>query len=134
MGQAVREMCMLNGESFQVPYPLLMDHAPFLAKLLVNVPKEVLKIFDEAALAFTLGLFDQYSPIRPSIRIRISEFPLEEQLRELRFLHLNCLVRVAGVVTRRSGVFPQLQLVLELGIWKRDFLRVRWFWVLGIDW
>ena len=105
------EMCMLNGESFQVPYPLLMDHAPFLAKLLVNVPKEVLKIFDEAALAFTLGLFDQYSQIRPSIRIRISEFPLEEQLRELRFLHLNCLVRVAGVVTRRSGVFPQLQLV-----------------------
>jgi DNA replication licensing factor MCM2 len=111
MGQAVREMCMLNGESFQIPYPLLMDYAPFLAKLLVNVPREVLKIFDEAALAFTLSLFDQYSQIRPTIRVRVSEFPMEEQLRELRFLHLNSLVRVAGVVTRRSGVFPQLQLV-----------------------
>ena len=25
--------------------------------------------------------------------------------------HLNCLIRVSGVVTRRTGVFPQLQLI-----------------------
>lgn len=25
--------------------------------------------------------------------------------------HLNCLVKVSGVVTRRTGVFPQLRLV-----------------------
>ncbi len=25
--------------------------------------------------------------------------------------HLNCLVRVSGVVTRRTGVFPQLRLI-----------------------
>lgn len=34
-----------------------------------------------------------------------------------RNFHLNCLVRVSGVVTRRTGVFPQLRLV------KYDCLR-----------
>jgi len=37
--------------------------------------------------------------------------PSGESLRDLRQAHLNTLIRVSGVVTRRSGVFPQLKYV-----------------------
>lgn len=35
--------------------------------------------------------------------------PLLEKIREIRQTHLNKLIRVSGVVTRRTGVFPQLK-------------------------
>jgi len=43
--------------------------------------------------------------------VRITELPTSLTLRDLRQSNLNCLVRVSGVVTRRSGVFPQLKYV-----------------------
>merc|ERR1712130_241281 len=49
--------------------------------------------------------------IHSSIHIRITNLPLTDELRDLRQLHLNSFVQVNGVVTRRSSVFPQLQLV-----------------------
>jgi len=36
---------------------------------------------------------------------------VRDSLRDLREQHLNALVKVSGVVTRRTGVFPQLRLV-----------------------
>lgn len=38
--------------------------------------------------------------------------PLLERIRDIRQSHLNTLIRVAGVVTRRTGVFPQLKVNL----------------------
>ena len=109
--ERIREMCIQNKESFEVSFLHLIEANSFLAKLLVNVPSEVLKIFDESAFRATLFLFDEYDQIRPEIHIRFTDLPTVDALRELRFIHLNTLVRVTGVVTRRSGVFPQLQLV-----------------------
>lgn len=109
--EGIREMCVQNGESLVVSYLHLMEFHPFLAKLVATVPIETLRIFDEAALACTLGFFSHYQRIKPEVHVRISDLPTVDNLRDLRFIHLNCLVRVAGVVTRRSGVFPQLQLV-----------------------
>jgi DNA replication licensing factor MCM2 len=43
--------------------------------------------------------------------VRVSDLPVQYTLRQLRQSHLNALVRVSGVVTRRTGVFPQLQMV-----------------------
>lgn len=43
--------------------------------------------------------------------MRISHLPVLENLRDIRRAHLNVLVRVAGVVTRRTGVYPQLKYV-----------------------
>ncbi|GAX74193.1 hypothetical protein CEUSTIGMA_g1642.t1 [Chlamydomonas eustigma] len=45
-------------------------------------------------------------------QVRITDLPLHDKLRELRSFHLNNLVRVSGVVTRRTGVFPQLRVVM----------------------
>lgn len=107
----IRTMCAANGASLEVSYLHLVEANPFLAKLVANVPSATLAIFGEATMRVVLRLFEEYLAIQPEIHVRITDFPALDHLRDLRYNHLNTLVRVGGVVTRRSGVFPQLQLV-----------------------
>ena len=51
----------------------------------------------------------QYSSVREEVFVRIVDFPLVDAIRDIRQSHLHQLVRTTGVVTRRTGVFPQLQ-------------------------
>ncbi len=51
----------------------------------------------------------EYDKIRPEIHVRISELPVSDNLRDIRQIHLNALIKVTGVVTRRTAVFPQLK-------------------------
>ncbi|KAG5462768.1 MAG: hypothetical protein BJ554DRAFT_3612, partial [Olpidium bornovanus] len=71
----------------------------------------MLKIFDEVAIEVVLMSFPEYEQIHSSIHVRITDLPIITSLRDLRQNQLNCLVRICGVVTRRSGVFPQLKYV-----------------------
>ena len=41
--------------------------------------------------------------------VRIEAFPVEDQLRDLRCEHVGQFVHVKGVVTKRSGVYPELK-------------------------
>ena len=45
------------------------------------------------------------------IHVRISDLPLVEEIRSLRQLHLNQLIRTSGVVTSSTGVLPQLSVI-----------------------
>lgn len=54
-------------------------------------------------------LFPNYGKIHKEIHVRITDFGVIDQLRSLRQVHLDALVRVPGVVTRRTGVFPYLK-------------------------
>merc|ERR1712128_27597 len=58
-----------------------------------------------------LNMFPHYERIAKDIHVRISELPLVEDLRSLRQLHLNQLIRTSGVVSASSGVLPQLHMV-----------------------
>lgn len=107
----IRAMCAANLESLEVSYLHLMEANAFLAKLVANCPAETLAIFDEASMRIVLKLFEEYDRIRSEVHVRVTDFPTLDQIRDLRHSHLNTLVRVTGVVTRRSGVFPQLKLV-----------------------
>jgi len=71
----------------------------------------MLTIFDEVALAAILIYYPSYERIHPEVHVRITDLPLSSSLRDLRTRNLNNLVRVSGVVTRRTGVFPQLKYV-----------------------
>lgn len=84
---------------------------PILAYFLTNAPAAMLEIFDEVALDAILVYFPAYKRIHSEIHVRICDLPLSSSLRDLRRANLNNLVRVSGVVTRRSGVFPQLKYV-----------------------
>ena len=71
----------------------------------------MLQIFDEAAKSVVLSMFKNYDRICKEIHVRISDLPLEEELRSLRQLHLNQLIRTSGVVTASTGVLPQLSII-----------------------
>lgn len=103
--------CVANAESLEVSYLHLALSKPILAYFLTNSPSAMLTIFDEVALNAILVYYPSYERIHSEVHVRIGDLPLSSSLRDLRRSNLNTLVRVSGVVTRRSGVFPQLKYV-----------------------
>ncbi|KAF2012153.1 MCM-domain-containing protein [Aaosphaeria arxii CBS 175.79] len=110
-GTRIRTLGEINAESLEVSFDHLAESKATLAFWLANSPTEMLKIFDAVALEVTLIHYPDYERIHSEIHVRMTDIPVQYTLRQLRQTHLNCLVRVSGVVTRRSGVFPQLKYV-----------------------
>mmetsp|Transcript_13302 Transcript_13302/g.20731 ORF Transcript_13302/g.20731 Transcript_13302/m.20731 type:complete len:966 (-) Transcript_13302:2250-5147(-) len=108
--QKIRQMCAHNQQTLQVSYLHLMESEPVLAFWVADAPRDMLDVLNEAATRHTLMLFPSYNAIKSEIHVRISEVPILDSLRDLRRSHLDSLVKVHGVVTRRSQVYPQLQL------------------------
>ncbi|KAG6009017.1 MCM DNA helicase complex subunit [Claviceps maximensis] len=110
-GNRIRTLGEINAETLEVSYEHLSESKAILAYFLANAPAEILKLFDEVAMDVVLLHYPDYERIHSEIHVRIFDLPVHYTLRQLRQSHLNCLVRVSGVVTRRSGVFPQLKYI-----------------------
>ncbi|KJA29045.1 hypothetical protein HYPSUDRAFT_634812 [Hypholoma sublateritium FD-334 SS-4] len=110
-GNRIKHLGEINSESLEISYLHLALSKPILAYFLTNSPAAMLEIFDEIALDAILVYFPSYKRIHSEVHVRISDLPLGSTLRDLRRSNLNNLVRVSGVVTRRTGVFPQLKYV-----------------------
>ncbi|KAI1331695.1 MCM-domain-containing protein [Xylariaceae sp. FL0255] len=110
-GNRIRTLGEINAESLEVSYDHLSSSKAILAYFLANAPQEMLALFDEVAMDVVLLHYPDYERIHSDIHVRIFDLPVHYTLRQLRQSHLNCLVRVSGVVTRRTGVFPQLKYV-----------------------
>uniref|UniRef100_A0A8C2GU26 DNA replication licensing factor MCM2 n=1 Tax=Cyprinus carpio TaxID=7962 RepID=A0A8C2GU26_CYPCA len=109
--ERISDMCKENKESLLVNYEELASREHVLAYFLPEAPAEMLKIFDEAAKEVVLAMYPKYDRIAQEIHVRIGNLPLVEELRSLRQLHLNQLIRTSGVVTSCTGVLPQLGMV-----------------------
>uniref|UniRef100_A0A8V5HGB5 DNA replication licensing factor MCM2 n=1 Tax=Melopsittacus undulatus TaxID=13146 RepID=A0A8V5HGB5_MELUD len=109
--ERISDMCKENRESLVVNYEDLAAQEHVLAYFLPEAPAEMLKIFDEAAREVVLAMYPKYDRITQEIHVRISHLPLVEELRSLRQLHLNQLIRTSGVVTSCTGVLPQLSMI-----------------------
>lgn len=110
-GARIRALGEINAESLEVSYDHLTDSKAILALFLATSPFEMLKIFDIVAMEATELHYPNYSQIHQEIHVRIINYPNLLNLRDLRESNLNTLVKVNGVVTRRTGVFPQLKYV-----------------------
>ncbi|KAF9566691.1 MCM-domain-containing protein [Agrocybe pediades] len=110
-GQRIKNLGETNSESLEISYLHLASSKPILAYFLTNSPTAMLEIFDEIAMDAILVYFPSYKRIHSEVHVRIADLPLVSTLRDLRRSDLNNLVRVSGVVTRRTGVFPQLKYV-----------------------
>ncbi len=108
--QKIKLMCASNKATLQVSYNHLMEAEPLLAVWLADAPKDMLDLLDEAATRHTLMLFPSYGAIKEDIHVRIADIPIMDSLRDLRRTHLDHLVKVHGVVTRRGEVYPKLQI------------------------
>ena len=106
----IRNMCSANQCTLEISYMHLMENEPILAIWLVDAPRDMFDVLNEAATRHTMRLFKSYGAIQDEIHVRIAELPIIDSLRGLRRTHLDHLVRVNGVVTRRSNVYPQLKL------------------------
>ncbi|PVD24580.1 hypothetical protein C0Q70_15064 [Pomacea canaliculata] len=109
--EKIRQMVEANKESLVIDYNMLASVEQVLAYFLPEAPVEMLQNLDEAAKEVVLGMYPNYERIAKEIRVRIAELPLIEDIRSLRQLHLNQLIRTSGVVTSASGVLPQLAIV-----------------------
>ena len=108
----INSMAEENKQSFEVEYPLLAQSDQVLAYFLPDAPMEMLEIFNEAAKEIVMPLYPRYQQnIVKQIYVRITDLPLIEDIRSLRQLHLNQLIRTHGVVTSSTSVLPQLSLV-----------------------
>eukprot|EP00118_Oscarella_pearsei_P004523 m.19557 g.19557 ORF g.19557 m.19557 type:complete len:892 (+) comp27855_c0_seq1:94-2769(+) len=109
--EKIRQMVESNKQSLVVNYNVLATEWQVLAYFLPEVPAEMLKIFDEAAWEVVLGIYPNYNRIHNHVYVRIAELPLMEDIRSLRQLHLNQLIRTCGVITMTTGVLPQLNMI-----------------------
>uniref|UniRef100_A0A3Q4H521 DNA replication licensing factor MCM2 n=1 Tax=Neolamprologus brichardi TaxID=32507 RepID=A0A3Q4H521_NEOBR len=109
--EKISDMCKENKESLVVNYEDLAAREHVLAYFLPEAPAEMLKIFDEAAKEVVLAMYPKYDRIAYEIHVRICNLPLVEEIRSLRQLHLNQLIRTSGVVSSCTGVLPQLGMV-----------------------
>jgi len=117
----ISQMCASNKASLVVSYLHLSTSVPTLAIWVADAPRQMLELFDQEAQRVTLALYADYDKIQPQIHVRIKDLPIVDSLRDLRAMHLNALVKVQGVVTRRTPVFPQLKMV-KLNCVKCGFL------------
>lgn len=104
-------MCASNAQSLVVSYGHLCTVLPTVAVWAADAPGALLPILHAAALDVALEQFPEFAAIRREVFVRLADLPIHDSIRDLRQYHLNKLVRVSGVATRRTGVFPMLQLV-----------------------
>ena len=79
---------------------------PTLALWVADEPNVILPILDRIAFDVVIHQYPNYDKICQDIFVRIKDLPIGDQLRNLRYVHLNKLIKVTGVVTKRSVIFP----------------------------
>ncbi|CAG8480886.1 8021_t:CDS:10 [Funneliformis caledonium] len=107
----IEELTKDQLQSLEVSYKHLESDKPILARFLKRSPVEMLQLFDEVATDVIFKKHPHYEELNKEMHVRIIDYPILNTLRDLRHTHLNTFVRVSGVVTRRTGVFPQLKFV-----------------------
>lgn len=100
-------MCQNNRQSIEVNFVHISNKQPSLAIWLAEEPASMLPVLNEVAADIVAEVYPDYCKIHSEIFVRIRDLPVEDKLRDLRQLHLNALVKFRGVVTKRSGVYPQ---------------------------
>ncbi|KAF4362529.1 hypothetical protein F8388_011356 [Cannabis sativa] len=107
----INEMVSANKCSLEIDYKQFIYIHPNIAIWLADAPQSVLEVMEDVAKNVVFSLHPNYKNIHQKIYVRITNLPVYDQIRNIRQIHLNTMIRIGGVVTRRSGVFPQLQQV-----------------------
>jgi DNA replication licensing factor MCM2 len=107
--QRIHEMCADNKQSLEVTYTHLSEKTPTLALWVAEQPSIIIPLLNEVAFNVVAELYPSYEEIHSEVFVKIRDLPVEDKLRDLRQVHLHGLVKIRGVITKRSSVFPQLQ-------------------------
>merc|ERR1740117_1131200 len=105
----IHEMCKDNKQSIEINFTHLSTKQPTLAIWLAEEPALMLPVLNEVAMDTVLEVYPDYHQIHNDIFVRVRDLPVEDKLRDLRQVHLNALIKIRGVVTKRTAVFPELK-------------------------
>merc|ERR1711871_837244 len=86
-----------------------MGKYPTLAIWLAEEPSLMLPILNEQAFELVSEVYPDYNKYHDSIYVRVRNLPVQDQIRDIRVSHLQALIKIRGVVTERTGVFPELK-------------------------
>ena len=107
--QRIKEAGLNNLKSLEVNYTHLSIFNSFLGKWVIEHPDLILPHLNEMAFLLSCEIFPNYENISPEMFVRIKDTPVTDNLRDLRQDHLDLMVKVKGVVTKRSNVMPKLK-------------------------
>ena len=128
----IDNMAAEHKSSLPVIYePDLLSWSPKLCEWIADLPAKVLPLLHDTALQLVRERYDVYKDKDKEVSVRVQNFPVMDQIRNLRGFHVNRLVNISGVVTRRSTLLPCLR-VLFVDCMQCGFLCGP-FEVLGTD-
>ena len=105
----IYEMCSNNKQSLEVTYLHLSQKYPTLAYWIFETPALILPYLNTVAYELACRYFPGFDNIHNEVYVKIADFPLEEKIKDLRVFHLNTLIKVKGVITRRYPVYNSLK-------------------------
>lgn len=100
-----------NRASLEVEFKHLNIAFPTLAYWVYESPQLIISELNRVTLNVIKGLYPGYEHIHHEVYVRIVEYPIEERIRELRTQHMNQMVRIRGVITRRHPVYSELKVL-----------------------
>ena len=108
----IDSMAAENGSTLPVVFePDLLQWSPMLAQWVADYPSKVLPVLHETALKLTKERYEGYKANNREVFVRIEGFPVKDHIRDLRGFHMNRLVNISGVITKRTSVMPCLRLL-----------------------
>merc|ERR1719409_1260774 len=109
----LRKMAEEYQHHLDVSFVHLQQWSPNLALWIAEEPAKILPILNETLLSEAERKFETYRILKATdenqLRVAVHSFPLGEPIRELNTKHLNKLVNVNGVITKRSVVSNQVK-------------------------
>lgn len=108
--EEIKKMAEEHQMHLEVSFRHLQDWSGTLALWISEHPVIILPILNETLMMEARRRFETYKQMDEiALRVAISNFLVSDAIRELCTNHLNKLVLVHGVVTKRSGVFNQVK-------------------------
>ena len=106
----IDNMASENGSSLPLIFqPDLINNSPMLASWISEFPAKILPVLHETCLNLVKELYEVYKGNNREVCVRIENFPVHDHIRNLRGFHMNKLVNISGVITKRGSVHPCLR-------------------------
>ncbi|KAG6571761.1 DNA replication licensing factor MCM2, partial [Cucurbita argyrosperma subsp. sororia] len=94
----INEMVLANRCSLEIDYKQFIFVHPNIAIWLADAPQPVLEVMEDVAKKVVFDIHPNYKNIHQKIYVRINNLPVYDQIRNIRQIHLNTMIRNWGVV------------------------------------
>lgn len=110
--QKIIEVGSNNKKSLEIYFKHISQFNNKLAEWIVSHPSTVIPLLNDVAFSLTCEIYPNYQSIISEIFVRIKDLPILHKLRDLRHTEIGSLVKIKGVITKRTNRFPQLKKIM----------------------